>query len=369
MIETKTTKISVIIPVYNAAQHLAQCLDSVLNQELKELEVLCVDDGSNDESPAILDSYAARDSRVRVFRQENQYAGTARNRGMTVARGEYLAFLDADDYYLPGALSGLYRLAQRHDLDMVKGRFFLLNSHTGMQSRTAFSRSDGVPYGRVITLRDCPERLLNGADVPWNGLYRRAFTERWNICFNHLRCVNDRSFYIHCLLKAGRIMYTRQEVACYRVAQADSLIGRKARYFQAQLDSYTIIRELCRSNAPSMLTTVLRQELIGLLGWYERLRDQAPDPAFLDDQVGEFLKNYDESDVGENFLQEFPYSSTYFHIRYGMESPGRRSNLLVRMVRCQKEHGWRYTLAQLLTKLYRKNFFNFIYGRGRAERE
>ena len=345
--EMETVKISVIIPVYNAAEHLEQCLESVLGQDLEELEVLCVDDGSTDESPAILAACAARDSRVRVFRQENQYAGTARNRGMAEARGEYLAFLDADDYYLPGALSGLYRLARRHDLDMVKGRFFLLDTQTGVHSRTAFSRSGGVPCGRVITFRSCPERLLNGADVPWNGLYRRAFVEQWDIRFNRLRCVNDRSFYIHCLLRAGRILFTRQEVACYRVAQAGSLIGRKAGHFQAQLDSYAIIRELCRREAPSMLPTVLRQELTGLLGWYERLRPQAPHPELLDGQVREFLCSYDEADVGADFLREFPYRAAYFQIRYAAPPPGRRPNPLVRMARCQREHGWRYTLAQL----------------------
>lgn len=347
MIEMERIKISVIIPVYNSADHLAQCLDSVLGQSLEELEVLCVDDGSTDESPTILATYADRDRRIRVFRQENQYAGTARNRGMSAARGEYLAFLDADDYYLPHALRILYHLARQHDLDMVKGRFFLLDSHSGMPSRTAFSRNGGIPCGRVINFQHCPQRLLNGADVPWNGLYRRSFVEQGNIYFNHLQCVNDRSFYIHCLLHAERMMFTRQEVACYRVAQAGSLIGGKARHFQSQLDSYAIIRALCRREAPSMLSTVLRQELTGLLDWYIRLRPQAPNPEFLDEQVRKFLQNYDELDVGADFLREFPYRDTYFQMRYATQPPGRRPNPLVRMVRCQREHGWQYTLAQL----------------------
>ena len=91
-------KVSVIIPVRNAEKYLGECLDSVLGQTLKDVEVLCVDDGSTDGSAKILSDYAAKDGRIRILRQPASGAGVARNRGLAEARGEYLFFCDADDW-------------------------------------------------------------------------------------------------------------------------------------------------------------------------------------------------------------------------------------------------------------------------------
>ena len=89
----------VIIPVYNAAPYLKKCLDSVLDQELENIEVICIDDGSEDESLKILNDYADTDSRLVVLTQDNAGGGAARNRGLDIARGGYLLFLDADDFF------------------------------------------------------------------------------------------------------------------------------------------------------------------------------------------------------------------------------------------------------------------------------
>ena len=102
-------KVSVIIPVYNAEKYLRQCLDSVVNQTLREIEIICVDDGSTDGSLAILQEYAANDARIKVLTQKNQYAGVARNNGMAAAQGKYFAFLDADDYYDLNALMVMFQ--------------------------------------------------------------------------------------------------------------------------------------------------------------------------------------------------------------------------------------------------------------------
>lgn len=113
--------VSVIIPTYNVEQYIGECLDSVLSQTLRDLEIICVDDCSTDSSPAILAEYAARDSRLRVLRQpSNMRPGAARNRGMDEARGKYLYFMDADDTLAePSALMELSTLADEHDLDHI----------------------------------------------------------------------------------------------------------------------------------------------------------------------------------------------------------------------------------------------------------
>ena len=97
-------KVSVIMPVYNVEKYLRQSLDSVLAQTLSEIEIICVDDGSTDGSYDILEEYAAKDQRITVLKQQNQYAGVARNHGLEKAGGKYVVFWDSDDFFEKNAL-------------------------------------------------------------------------------------------------------------------------------------------------------------------------------------------------------------------------------------------------------------------------
>ena len=113
----ETPRVSVIIPVYNAEKYLRGCMGSVLGQTLRELEVICVDDGSTDGSAAILAEYAENDSRVRVLRQENKGAGAARNLGIDAAKGEYVAFCSSDNlitlaHPMDGAVKKSYKISE-----------------------------------------------------------------------------------------------------------------------------------------------------------------------------------------------------------------------------------------------------------------
>lgn len=114
-----SVKVSIIIPVFQGGRYLADCLDSVLAQTFKDFEVICVDDGSTDESSKILADYARRDGRLRVVRQENAGQGAARNRALTLANGKYVEFLDADDLIEPETLDRLVGLAEENSLDHV----------------------------------------------------------------------------------------------------------------------------------------------------------------------------------------------------------------------------------------------------------
>lgn len=112
-------KVSVIIPVYNAEKYLTQCLDSVVNQTFKDFEVVCVNDGSKDNSSHILYHYAFKYPNVRVFNQKNQGSAVARNTGMEMAKGEYIYFMDADDYIHPQLLEITHYMAQKHKAPLV----------------------------------------------------------------------------------------------------------------------------------------------------------------------------------------------------------------------------------------------------------
>lgn len=123
-------KVSVIIPIYNTAQYLPECLESVVNQTLKEIEIICVDDGSTDGSPQILAEYALKDARIKIIRKENGGLVSARKTGVLAADGRYIGFVDSDDWIEPDMYEQLYKIAEEYTVDMVTCGFFLEGNYT-----------------------------------------------------------------------------------------------------------------------------------------------------------------------------------------------------------------------------------------------
>lgn len=165
--------ISVIIPVYNVEEYLCRCVDSVLDQTYRNTEILLVDDGSPDNCPAICDEYARQDARVRVLHQENKGLSGARNAGIDVAKGQWLAFVDSDDYLAPDFLERLLDACERTGSDLSVCRW-------------EYVRGEKIPeHGtgetRVYTGREMLANLYlpDGAYfvVAWNKLYRRELFE------------------------------------------------------------------------------------------------------------------------------------------------------------------------------------------------
>lgn len=115
----QTAKISFIIPVYNVEKYLRQCLDSVVNQTLRDIEIICVDDGSTDSSGQILATYARKDKRIKVYTQENSKVSVARNKGLELATAPYLMFVDSDDYIAPNMAEIMYQKITEFDVDTV----------------------------------------------------------------------------------------------------------------------------------------------------------------------------------------------------------------------------------------------------------
>ena len=160
-------KVSVIIPVYNAQEYLRECLDSVLGQPLRDIEVLCVDDGSTDSSPAILSDYAARDGRVRVIKGAHRGAYKARETAFAEVIGEFVYFMDADDVLVDGALSECYDLAVRERLDHLvfsAENFVTGDGDTRLDELKAvydrYYRLDDAVCGKVMPGRELMSELI-----------------------------------------------------------------------------------------------------------------------------------------------------------------------------------------------------------------
>ena len=198
-------KVSVVIPVYNQAPYLAECLDSVLAQTLRDIEVVCVDDGSTDGSGKMLDEYAARDPRVKVIHQANAGAGPARNAGMDAASGEFVAFMDPDDKYPDdGVLADLVRGAEENGVDICGGSMVMMD---GRRLESGFEfESDGVVDYAGYQFEYGYTRYI----------YRHRLLETCGARFPGLVRFQDVPFCIEALHAAGRFYALRRLVYLYR---------------------------------------------------------------------------------------------------------------------------------------------------------
>ncbi|MBR0425535.1 MAG: glycosyltransferase [Clostridia bacterium] len=204
-------KISIIIPIYNAERDLDRCMASVFMQTFSEYEVILVDDGSTDRSGAIADAYERRDPRVRVLHQQNCGAGAARNAGLALAQGTYLAFLDADDWFAPNLLSALYEKAVEGDYDLVLcGMDFYRQTESGPVCIRTVDCPETVCCTREECLQSialfCPTTPL--FNVSWNKLYRRSVLERNGLSYPDQRRAEDAIFnleYFDCITSLASV--------------------------------------------------------------------------------------------------------------------------------------------------------------------
>ncbi|MDR3257037.1 MAG: glycosyltransferase, partial [Endomicrobium sp.] len=161
-------KVSVIIPVYNVEPYVKDCLDSVVNQTLKDIEIVCVNDGSTDNSWRVLEEYAARDSRIKIITQANQGLACARNNGIKVAKGEYIGFVDSDDWISLDFYEKLYDNAKIENADVCVGN---VKSYINGNTQPYFN----IEHFGIANDKD--KKRIISTNICWNKIYRRSMIE------------------------------------------------------------------------------------------------------------------------------------------------------------------------------------------------
>lgn len=203
--EKARPKVSVIVPVYNVEPYLCECLDSVKNQTLRDIEIICVDDGSPDNCGRILDEYAKEDERFIIIHQENKGLPMARQAGMDVARGEYMKHVDSDDYLDVEALEICYNEAKKDDVDILVHGAYAFN-----QDKQRIVRQ--FPY-QLIT----DQQFSTFGAAVWNKLYKSEFIRKNN--FNYYGAANigeDQYFNMQCVPLAQKIKTILNMLYYYR---------------------------------------------------------------------------------------------------------------------------------------------------------
>ena len=225
----KNPLVSVIMPVYNVEPYIEQGLDTLLRQTMRHIEIICVDDGSTDRSLEILNRYAAQDSRVRVFTQKNKYAGAARNLGLANAKGEYVIFLDSDDFFARSLTMDAYYSAKVNKSDVVLFGAKHYNNATGKYKEAKWLLNAFLaPKKQPFSYRDCPENLYRiTTPCPWTKMFRREFVQKAGLQFQHLQNSNDLFFTYAALAMAERITVVDKALVYYRVGMETNLQATK----------------------------------------------------------------------------------------------------------------------------------------------
>lgn len=219
----KQPKVSVIIPVYNTAEFIGECLDSLLNQTLTNIEIICVDDGSTDDSLFILRKYAEVDKRITILTQQNKGAGVARNYGMSVAKGEYLSFLDSDDFFAHDMLSETTAVADKTQADIIVYRFEKYNHVTGEYTSANYAFHNEWWPDKPFNYEANPDKIFNSFNpCTWNKLFRHSFVKENHLFFQDNKRTNDMFFTCTALACARRIFLVDRVFAYYRIGLSNN---------------------------------------------------------------------------------------------------------------------------------------------------
>lgn len=206
-------KVSVLIPIYNQEKYLAKALDSLLNQTLKDFEVICVNDGSKDNSLKILKEYASKDSRIKVIDQKNQGIGRTRNTALKNANGEYIAFLDPDDTFEKNALECLYTQAKEQDCDFLAFNYKKVDTQGNVIDHVSIKENLKYIYNidsdKLFTWKDIKQKVFGGLyTASWNKIYKHDFIKDNKIHFTKSNLGEDQVFVYGSTLMAKKIGYS-----------------------------------------------------------------------------------------------------------------------------------------------------------------
>lgn len=239
MKNSKVTKVSVVIPVYNAGKYIGQMLESVLAQSIQEIEVICVNDGSTDNSCEVIRGFMSRDSRIKLLEQPNVNAGAARNRGLSQARGKYVVFWDADDQFDRRALEFMCRKMQKMQADICVCGVCEFAEDGKVYETNGYLKTALVPDKDPFNKFDMCDAIFSfGSNVVWNKMFRRKFLADHHLRFQEIRQANDTAFVMRALYLADRITCVDRFLAFYRTDNADSLTGKSSETVFCPYESY-----------------------------------------------------------------------------------------------------------------------------------
>ena len=245
-------KVSIIVPVYNVEKYLSKCLDSLINQTLKDIEIICVNDGSTDSSLAILKDFANNDSRIKILDKQNEGVSVARNTGIEVATGQYLMFVDSDDYLVENACEKALIAIEHENSDIcIFGHYDLVDEKLVKSS---------VNKDIIKAQKQNNQTYTDFSINIWDKIYNREFLIRNSINFiPNLKTSEDVIFNFICQFNNPKVSYSTEPLYVYRLASENSATSKS--YIKSDIESlkqFMGLEIFKRQNLSSQLNVVGR---------------------------------------------------------------------------------------------------------------
>lgn len=228
----KNIKVSVIVPVYNVEKYIKKCLDSLVNQTLKDIEVIVINDGSPDNSQEIIDKYKEEyPQKVKAYITENRGLGDARNFGLTKASGEYVGFVDSDDYVELDMYEKLYNEAKKNELDMVICGSYNVNENTGKKN---------IELDRML-FEDEYKNAFFGRPAAWNKLYKKSIINKIN--FRSRKWYEDLDYTLKAITNSKKIGYVNEPLYNYLIREGSIMNNKNIDRNLEILDTFDEIKK------------------------------------------------------------------------------------------------------------------------------
>ncbi len=319
--------ISVIVPVYQVEAWLSRCVDSLLTQTWGNLEIILVDDGSRDGCPAICDAYAKRDSRVCVIHQENRGLSGARNAGIDAAKGEYIAFVDSDDYVAPDFIGALYELIQKSGCAISQCRF----------ARVRGEALEGAANDAYRMFRgECLMEQLYGAEedatyfvVAWNKLYRRELFTETGIRYPLGRIHEDEATTYRLFHAARKLAFLDRALYGYFTENTGSITSvfsrKRLQWLSAHEERIVFFRE---NGYENLLPAAYRKLCDACITFYFRCTDDVEEAEALRLELKTRLRQYRKE--GSAWICRLPFRTRFGYLLFGV-SPGLYKQILSRI--------------------------------------
>ena len=322
-----TPLISVIVPVYRVEEYLERCVKSILSQTYENLEVILVDDGSPDQCPAICDACAEKDARVKVIHQENKGLSGARNAGIDAASGEYLAFVDSDDYVSPHFIEELYQLLQDTGCAIGQCRFsYVKGDGLVEESDSAFCIYRGESLMEQLY---GPEEKATCFVVAWNKLYRAELFKETGIRYPEGRIHEDEATTYRLFHEAKKLAFLDRALYGYYTENGGSITSvfsaKRLQWLTAHEERIAFFK---KNGYEKLLPVAYRKLCDACITFYFRCTEQVKDAEELKKELRKRLETYRAN--GAAWIAALPLKTRMGYELFSM-SPGLYAKMLQKM--------------------------------------
>lgn len=307
-----TPKVSVIVPIYKVQKYLFQCISSIVEQTLKDIEIILIDEGDDDACYAIMCLFAKKDSRIKIIHQKNGGYGASCNVGIKEARGEYISIIESDDFIEPEMLEEMYQAAKRNNVDIVKTPFYYFSDGQGGQGDIRKvceyrERISACSPKSSFSILEYPQQMSVHASI-WAGLYRTEFMHKNNLGFIAAKGAGyvDVGFRLETFLASEKIFWLDKPFYNYRITNTESSTNQFSidAMLQRWREAHDLLETKYKDKYASVASELILDEYLNTLGWFHIIPFTEKQTKLLEENLKRVSSEYIESSRALSNLQK-----------------------------------------------------------------